>query len=272
MFRLSPAFFFVLSFSSAVLAQDPSPSGEATIESKVKSKKETRNGKASGAKKLLKTKDAGVESGESLPADNVSGKAPSYTSRKFGVGLNGGFVYLSGGAGLEGWYSASKKLDLSFRAVGSSAKIAASGDAYYLETAQITMVQLGAHARYFFGNSFYALGGLGYNTYTGSYGVTVNSTKEEFLLPMKASALSLDLAIGNMWKWDSGFTLGFDWIGYSNFMGMTLKLDDPQTDQEKSVFTDFRTIPGGGDPTEKAKALITKNNIYFLMMTIGYAF
>ena len=268
-FMVTPA--WISTSARAQGASEPPPS-EAANEAGVKTKKSKKNSKASGVTKSQKNKEARDDADEAPTAPEVKNQTEIPKARKFGLGLNGGFIYLGGGAGLESWYSPSKNLDLSVRVVGSSTKIAATGEAYYLETAQITMMQLGLHARYFFGGSFYVLGGLGYNTYTGSYGVTVNSTKEEVLLPMKASAMSLNLAIGNMWKWSNGLTLGFDWIGYSSFMGTNLKLDDPQTDQEQSVFTDFRTIPGGGDPTEKAKTAITKNNIYAAMMTLGYMF
>jgi hypothetical protein len=148
----------------------------------------------------------------------------------------------------------------------------ASGDADLLETADISLMQVSAHTRFFVGQSFYVLGGLGYNTFSGSYGVTINKTKKEVLLPMKASSLSLNIGLGNMWRWDNGFTLGFDWIGYSSFTGMKVSLEDPKTDEEKAVFNVFRSIPSGGDPEKKAKDLLMKNNLYALLMTLGYRF
>lgn len=259
--------------SAQEAASEEAPSQEMPKPKKTKKKSKSRSKADANRKKGKKVPEADGEE-EAPPGEGASVKAAESDQafKKIGLGLNAGFVYVGGGGGLEGWFSPSRRLDLGLRIIGGSAKIAASGDAVFLETADITMVQLGAHTRFFLGNSFYLLGGLGYNTFAGGYGVTINSTKKEYLLPMKASALSLNIGIGNMWKWDSGFTLGFDWIGYSSFTGMSVALEDPETDEEKAVFDTFRVIPGGGDPEKKAKDLLMKNNIYALLMTLGYRF
>lgn len=249
--------------------------------------------KSKGKKKLKKKKPKLEEAVSDQPSDVSGGlgltgndddmsppkedgevtASSSARFQRFGLGASAGFAYLGFGGGVDMWYSPAKKVDLSFRLLGSSSKLAASGDdILYLETANVSLMQLALNARFFVGKSFFLLGGLGLNSYSGDYGVTVNPSKKEYLLPMKASAASINFAIGNMWKWDSGFTLGFDWLGYSMLGGVNLTLKDPDSVEEAQIFQNFRTIPGGGDPKEKAKAILTKNNIYLLMMTIGYGF
>ncbi len=252
-----------------------SESADEVAPPKRKPKKAGKKTKAKPASSENSTGESS-QSADAEPPPSAASKSKTTTAagkfKKIGVGLNAGYAYIGGGGGLEAWFSPTKSLDLSMRILGGSAKMAASGEASLLETAEVTMVQVGANARYFLGKSLYLLGGLGYNTFSGSYGVTINTTKQEYLLPMKASALSLNVAFGNLWKWDSGFALGFEWVGYSSFMGMDVKLDDPQTAEEQLVFDAFRVAKGGGDPEKKAKELLARNNIYALMMTVGYGF
>lgn len=257
--------------------------GTPAVEKKKSKGKKKLNKKKRKPQEAITDQPSNISGGLSLtgndddmspPKDESEGvPSSSVRSQRFGLGANAGFAYLGFGGGVDMWYSPTKKFDLSFRLLGSSTKLAASGDdILYLETANVSLMQLALNARFFIGKSFFLLGGLGLNSYSGDYGVTVNPAKKEYLLPMKASAASVNFAIGNMWKWDSGFTLGFDWLGYSMLGGVNLTLKDPDSVEETQVFQNFRTIPGGGDPKEKAKAILTKNNLYLLMMTVGYGF
>lgn len=210
------------------------------------------------------------EEASALDSDRVSKRK----QKKWIVAASGGYVYFGGGGGIEVSYSPTSQIDLSFRGLASSAKMTAksSNEFAALETAKVTAAQSAFNVRYFLRNSFFILGGLGYNTYSGGYGFTVGTTKQEFLLPMKASALAINLALGNLWKFDSGFTLGFDWVGYSGLLGLKVKLEDPETAEEIEAFSGYKTIPGGGDPTENAKKFIAKSSTYALLMSLGYSF
>lgn len=87
-------------------------------------------------------------------------------------------------------------------------------------------------ARYFFGNSFNVLTGLGYRA------VKYKIDAENMLLmrfiegDLGARGATLPLFIGNQWTWSGGFTLGVDWIGVllplSGQAEVTLNGDVPQ--------------------------------------------
>lgn len=261
-------------YCNTASAQDSPADSSGEVSTKAKSKSDKSKTKSKSKSKAGKnnstTPATTPESSESTVDETAQNKDVPVKFKKIGLGLNAGFVYLGGGGGLEGWYSPSKKLDLSLRILRASSKMKASGDANLLETASVTMLQLGAHARYFFGKSFFVLGGLGYNLYNGSYGYSTPDGAE-YLLPMTAKAISIDVALGNMWKWDGGFSLGFDWVGYSSFSGMTAKVTATTPDEE-AIITRLKTAQGGGDPNKKSAELLLRQNIYFLLVTAGYRF
>lgn len=68
------------------------------------------------------------------------------------------------------------------------------------------------YARHFFGNSFAGTIGLGYRSGEMTYevrdtlGFQVNGD-------IKITSIVVPVYIGNHWAWDSGFSLGVDWIG-----------------------------------------------------------
>jgi hypothetical protein len=71
-----------------------------------------------------------------------------------------------------------------------------------------------AKAKYFFGNSFYADGGLAHESWDVKYAVLNSGTSlETSNLSGKVGNTGVDFHVGNQWQWD-GFTLGCDWVGY----------------------------------------------------------
>ncbi len=79
---------------------------------------------------------------------------------------------------------------------------------------EVTTSLIEARAKYFIGNSFYAIGGLGQRTigFTADLDASsVGGAKKK--VSVDTSSTGLSLGIGNHWQW-SGFTLGCQWLGY----------------------------------------------------------
>ncbi len=69
------------------------------------------------------------------------------------------------------------------------------------------------YGRYFFGNSFNVTGGLGLRSATIKYEVDAPSIVTHVDGKIDIQSIVLPVFIGNRWTWDSGFTIGCDWIG-----------------------------------------------------------
>ncbi|MEI6833103.1 MAG: hypothetical protein WCL28_03845 [bacterium] len=120
-------------------------------------------------------------------------------------------------------------------------------------------------ARYFLGNSFNVLTGLGYRA------ATVKIDIEHIVLgqvagDFKVQSATIPLFIGNQWTWPGGFTLGVDWIGawipISGETQVSFKGDLPQKDMEE--LTDLFMDAGDG--------LAKKTSLTLFLTSIGWAF
>lgn len=266
---------FSLIASNAVKAQDDvtpaesSPLSDAKSEVPTKKKKKRKSKKPADTTSSEMTEITGADAGaDTEPRLNTA----NGIRRNIGFGLNVGFIYIGGGGGAETWYSPTKKLDLGLRLLTGSGKSKASGSSGLLETADLKLFNASTNARFFLTESFFILGGIGYSSYSGKYGFTVASTKEEYLIPMTAGAATVSIAIGNMWKTRRGFVVGFDWIGYSYLAGLKAKIADPKTEKERQTIDAIKLVENGGEPKVKAQQLIARQNVYALLMTLGYSF
>ncbi len=120
-------------------------------------------------------------------------------------------------------------------------------------------------ARYFLGNSFNVLTGLGYRA------ATVKIDIEHMVLgqvagDFKVQSATIPLFIGNQWTWPGGVTLGVDWIGawipISGETQVSFKGDLPQKDMEE--LTDLFMDAGDG--------LAKKTSLTLFLTSIGWAF
>jgi hypothetical protein len=68
------------------------------------------------------------------------------------------------------------------------------------------------HARYFLGNSFNILSGIGYRAATVK-GDIEHISFGSFKGELRFQSVIVPLFVGNQWTWPGGFTLGVDWIG-----------------------------------------------------------
>ena len=240
---------------------------------KIKSKK-TKNAKPSETSESSSTESSSTESSSTEFASAAEPETVSANPRqgKIGFALNGGLVYLGAGGGAETWYSPSKKIDIGLRVLYGSGKVKASESTGLLETAELKVLNASANTRYFFTESIYALGGLGYSRYTGKYGFTVATNKEKYLVPVTASSATINIALGNMWKTSKGFVIGFDWVGYSYLAGLNAKIADPKTNRDQITIQSIRTVNNGQSPEFVVKQLLAKQSTYGLLLSLGYTF
>jgi hypothetical protein len=121
------------------------------------------------------------------------------------------------------------------------------------------------HARYFLGNSFNILTGLGYRA------ADLKLDFQDQLLgriegDLKVQSIAIPFFIGNHWTWAGGFTFGFDWIGawipVSGKTQASIKGNLPQKDLQE--LTDISARLGDG---------LSKTTTFTLFLTsIGWAF
>ncbi|MCA2960919.1 MAG: hypothetical protein IOD12_11750 [Silvanigrellales bacterium] len=75
-----------------------------------------------------------------------------------------------------------------------------------------TRVRLGARGLFFPGNSFYLSGGLNYEIYTGKQNFL---GLEDGTYEGNHQQIEVEAGIGNRWMFNSGFTIGATWVGFS---------------------------------------------------------
>jgi len=69
------------------------------------------------------------------------------------------------------------------------------------------------YGRYFFGNSFNMMTGLGVRSATVKYHIEESSLKLAVDGKIDIQSIALPVFIGNRWTFKSGFTIGCDWVG-----------------------------------------------------------
>jgi hypothetical protein len=112
--------------------------------------------------------------------------------------------------------------------------------------------QIMANGRYFFGNSFSVLAGLGYRNGTVSFDVSAKQSQVSVASKATAQSVILFSAIGNHWAFDNGFTLGCDWIAASLPLSQsgshtltTTGLTASEQTTLKNIMSDLATDLGG---------------------------
>lgn len=117
--------------------------------------------------------------------------------------------------GVGGHYTLSPKIQVGFDYLTGSKDIV--GEFQKTGSVEVTKATLSgmaafAYGRYFFGNSFNAMAGLGIRNATGTLRVEDTSTKEFFESKLSISSFVMPIAIGNHWSFDNGFSIGCDWV------------------------------------------------------------
>lgn len=73
---------------------------------------------------------------------------------------------------------------------------------------------LGVHYKQFVSNSFYFRTGADFTQVSYEYNFDYAGSDNDFKSEFKGQSISGNFSIGNQWQWEN-FTLGCDWIGYS---------------------------------------------------------
>lgn len=145
---------------------------------------------------------------------------PDYSSehnragKKFVAALQlvGGSTLTGSGQGVIAGYQADRNTVLQVEFSKGSSK---TGDKETDGINEREGTTVGAYAKRFMSNSFYAKGGVEYTKvkYDNDYLWNFASTTTD-AYGFEANVISAALVIGNQWQWEN-FTLGCDWIGLS---------------------------------------------------------
>ncbi|MCX6118594.1 MAG: hypothetical protein NT027_13710 [Proteobacteria bacterium] len=148
--------------------------------------------------------------------DSADSSESARSGQKFGLGLlytpASDFVLSSG---VYGASYLSSKLQVGARYIGGSKKLDVSetqGTTTYYATATLTGYLFDIDARYFVGNSFNILGGLGFRSANIKYSIEDRATTS-VSGNITISSIVLPISIGNSWTWSNGFSIGCDWLG-----------------------------------------------------------
>ena len=121
------------------------------------------------------------------------------------------------------------------------------------------------HARYFWGNSFNVLSGLGYRAATVK-GDIEHISLGSFTGDLKFQSVIIPLFMGNQWTWPGGFTLGVDWIGawipISGQTQVSISGGLPENDLEELTHQLLEANDG----------LSKKTSLTLFLTSIGWAF
>ena len=141
------------------------------------------------------------------------------------AGIDVGFGMTIGalpGLNLHGYYNLSSDFSLGLMYSSGELDLASAlteTSGIVITEAKVSGSIVGLAARYFTGNSFYLLGGIGQRSI--EMGVGLKSTAIDYGIEgsVEASSTVVVLSIGNQWQWSSGFSLGVEWFGYASAFG-----------------------------------------------------
>lgn len=91
-----------------------------------------------------------------------------------------------------------------------------STSATIMTTGKLSGTMIFTKAKYFVGNSFYLTGVFGQRTIEAHAEIFTVGKTDGIIVNTNSSSITVGLNIGNQWSFDSGFTIGVDWIGYHN--------------------------------------------------------
>lgn len=137
--------------------------------------------------------------------------------------------------------------------------------------ASIVMV----HARYFVGNSFYVSGGLGQRTITADFDIQSTLIDYGIKSNIEAKSTSVMIALGNQWQWDSGFSLGVEWLGYIVPLSAssTDSLDETGADAGSASSANKSSVDSlKKDSTDLAETIGELSTPRLFMISLGWSF
>lgn len=139
--------------------------------------------------------------------------------KSFGVSFRFGlFVYPVMGPGFEAYYQLNPRAQVGlayFRGAEDFKNRLSTTDGTTTEKNELSSSLSLIYGRYFVGDSFYVTGSLGQRTVKIDY--SIRSTTQNSTISAENTSLSttFNIALGNLWSWENGYTAGIDWVGYA---------------------------------------------------------
>ena len=129
-------------------------------------------------------------------------------------------------------------------------------------------------ALYFIGNSFYTRIGLGQRTVAADLNIKHRQIDYGIVGTIEANSMIFLFGLGNQWQFDSGFTIGAEWIGYtqpiSSSSSSSLKSTGSAatgTDADKADLDKMKK-----DFEDTAESLGKAGSTRLLILSLGWAF
>ena len=164
-------------------------------------------------KKVLRKAKVAVEKGGSTDRYSSEGIRTRRIGNVLVGGGNGIGAVTTTGAG--GYYFISSDFHAGFSySAGSYTLPALSSGTLSSEPITLNGSLLATKMRYFFGNSFYTELHLGQRSLDFSTKSSISSTTDTISMTVNSVSIYAGLSIGNQWSFDSGFTIGVDWLGF----------------------------------------------------------
>lgn len=171
-----------------------------------------------------------------LTSSQLEGSSEGVRSKRmFGVKIGGGNVIggLSGPmAEVDYFISPSLVTGGGFYS-GSLTLTDLSSSATITTIGKLSGTMIFAKAKYFVGNSFYLMGVFGQRQIDSEAEIFSVGKTDGMIVNTSSSSITVGLNIGNQWSFDSGFTIGIDWIGYHN----PISASSSSTTETKGVIT-----------------------------------
>lgn len=138
-------------------------------------------------------------------------------------------------------------------------------------TVSLTKADLGgtltlAFAQFFLGNSFFVQAGLGTRQFTVDASLSDSVTSASLDMSTESNSTVASVSIGNTWSWDSGFSLGAEWIG------ATIPISSDSSYSVSSTVTGDSFDELVNDTKDLSEALGETVGPMLLVLNIGFAF
>ena len=131
-------------------------------------------------------------------------------------------------------------------------------------TAVLTGMAVYGEGRFFVGNSFNVVSGIGYRS--ALIDAQISDSTFDVRPKITVQSIVVPLFLGNAWTWNSGFTLGVDWIGAFIPISGSAKssLTGNLTSRDASALNDIILQDG--------QNLAKETSLTLLMTSLGWAF
>jgi hypothetical protein len=142
-----------------------------------------------------------------------------------------------------------------------------------VKTATLSGSLIAADARWFLGNSFYLRGGLGQRTINAELDIQHKVVDYGIKGDVEATSMVILFGLGNQWHWDSGFSLGAEWVGFAQPVSSSSSSSLEETGSAGGSAATKDDVEDLRDEFENlAKQLGESGSARLLILNIGWAF